>query len=67
MKKWNTPEMVELAIEYTENNGCNGETPDASHVNYKKKTNQCECGHNTNFMFNRDCADSENHTPDSLS
>lgn len=55
MKKWNAPEMVELAIENTANR-CNGETPTtgATHK-YKTKTNQCECGHNTNFAFDVAC------------
>ncbi len=53
MKKWNAPEMVELAIECTYGNG-NGNTPTTG-AKYKTKTNQCECGHNTNFAFDAAC------------
>lgn len=54
MKTWNTPVVEELAFEMT---ACNGNTPDASDKNYKKKTQHCECGHNTNFKFDPSCPD----------
>ncbi len=55
MKNWNTPDVEELAFELTA--GCNGNTPSASDNQYKKKTNQCECGHNTNFALDPACSD----------
>lgn len=82
MKKWNAPEMVELAIECTfdccdeEHSSCNGNTPTTGATDkYKTKTNHCECGHNTNFAFcdvcsafgNKDGNGSDTVTPDTLS
>lgn len=58
MKKWNMPEVEELSFALTA--GCNGNTPKASDKNYKKKTQQCECGHNTNFQFDPTCPDCGN-------
>lgn len=55
MKNWNTPEVEELAFELTA--GCNGNTPQASDNQYKKKTQHCECGHNTNFAVDSNCSD----------
>ena len=51
MKNWNTPEMLELAIECTSRT-----TAQTNNKHYKTKTQQCECGHNTNFAFDMDCS-----------
>ena len=55
MKKWNDAEVVELSLSSTAK--CNGNTPEASDNQYKKKTNHCECGHNTNFFLDPSCPD----------
>lgn len=55
MNKWTNPEVEELSLSLTA--GCNGNTPHASDNQYKQKTNQCECGHNTNFAFEVGCPD----------
>lgn len=68
MKKWNAPEVVELDITCTAGGKGNGNTPDASDVNYKAKNQQCECNHNTNFAFqswcNGDHSNGSSGTPD---
>ncbi len=60
MKTWNSPVVDELTVASTEESG---NTPTASDKNYKAKTNQCECTHNTNFAFSREHFESDTHTP----
>lgn len=65
MKKWNAPEMMELAIEctYESNNGNIGYTGE-DNPNYKTKTKHCECGHSTNFVFCDVCGAGDKETGD---
>lgn len=57
MKTWNTPEMLELSITYTEHDGdcCKPNGNVGNGNRNKNNTNQCECGHSKTFAFCNEC------------